>query len=194
MKKRTFLEALKKSNQIILPILAIMIFSSLKNNQETKTSIFDEKFTISSLEGKTIDFSEFKGKKILLVNTASKCGFTSQYKEMQELHEKYKDKLVVIGFPCNQFGEQEPGTEAEIGEFCERNYGVQFLITEKIDVKGSNQHPIFAWLTDKEKNGVKSSTVKWNFQKYLLDENGQYIDYFYSITSPMSSKITDYLK
>ena len=194
MKKRTFLEALKKSNQIILPILAIMIFSSLKNNQETKTSIFDEKFTISSLEGKTIDFSEFKGKKILLVNTASKCGFTSQYKEMQELHEKYKDKLVVIGFPCNQFGEQEPGTEAEIGEFCERNYGVQFLITEKIDVKGSNQHPIFAWLTDKEKNGVKSSSVKWNFQKYLLDENGQFIDYFYSITSPTSSKITDYLK
>ncbi|WP_282043251.1 glutathione peroxidase [Winogradskyella flava] len=149
---------------------------------------------INSLQGKPIDLSEFKGKKILFVNVASKCGFTSQYRELQELHASYKDKLVIIGLPCNQFGKQEPGSSDEIQEFCEVNYGVSFLITEKIDVKGHNQHPLFQWLTTKAINGKQNSTVKWNFQKYLVDKNGEFLDYFYSITKPTNSRITKYLK
>lgn len=144
---------------------------------------------INSLQDRPIDFSEYKGKKILFINVASKCGFTPQYKDLQKLHDQYKDRLVVIGVPCNQFGKQEPGTSNEIQEFCEVNYGVTFLITEKIDVKGSNQHPLYSWLTKKSENGKKNSSVKWNFQKYLIDENGELIDYYYSITKPLSSKI-----
>jgi glutathione peroxidase len=148
---------------------------------------------INSLEGDPIDLSSFKGKKILFVNVASKCGFTKQYAELQSLHEQYKENLVVIGVPCNQFGSQEPGTAVEIRTFCTQNFGVDFLMTEKVEVKGENQHPLYAWLTDKTLNGKSSSTVKWNFQKYLIDENGQLIDYFYSMTKPMSKKITVHL-
>jgi glutathione peroxidase len=160
--------------------------------QKASQSIYD--IEINSLQGKAINLSEFKGKKILFVNVASKCGFTPQYRELQELHEKYSDKLVVIGLPCNQFGKQEPGKSDEIQEFCEVNYGVTFLITEKIDVKDSTQHPLYRWLTKKAINGKQNSTVKWNFQKYLVDENGEFLDYFYSITKPMNSRITSYLK
>ncbi len=159
---------------------------------EPKSSIYD--IPLKSLQGKTIDLSEFKTKKILFVNVASKCGFTPQYKELQTLSDYYKDKLQVIGLPCNQFGKQEPGSASEIESFCEANYGVSFLMSEKIDVKGSNQHPLYQWLTKKAINGKKSSSVKWNFQKYLIDENGSLIDVFYSITKPTSSKITKYLK
>ncbi|MCB0461866.1 MAG: glutathione peroxidase [Flavobacteriaceae bacterium] len=162
-----------------------------KENSVPNTSIYDIK--INSLQGKLIDLANFKGKHILFVNVASKCGFTPQYKELQKLHDTYKDTLVVIGVPCNQFGNQEPGSAFEIHEFCEVNYGVDFLITEKIDVKGSHQHALYKWLTDKEINGYKNSTVKWNFQKYLVNPNGQLIDYFYSITKPMSKKITKHL-
>jgi len=160
--------------------------------QKAPKSIYE--IVINSLQGKSIDLSEFKGKKILFVNVASKCGFTPQYKELQELQESYKDTLVIIGVPCNQFGKQEPGNSDEIQEFCELNYGVSFLITEKIDVKGSNQHALYKWLTKKTNNGKQNSTVKWNFQKYLVDENGEFLDYFYSITKPMNSRITSYLK
>jgi glutathione peroxidase len=125
---------------------------------------------------------------------ASECGFTPQYADLQNLSETYKDKLVVIGVPCNQFGNQEPGTSEEIQTFCSVNYGVEFLMTEKIEVKGENQHPLYQWLTNKELNGVKNSTVKWNFQKYLVDEEGNYIDYYYSVTKPLSSKITKHLQ
>lgn len=156
------------------------------------TSIYDIK--INSLQGKPINLKDFEGKHILFVNVASKCGFTPQYKGLEELHQKYKDKLVVIGVPCNQFGSQEPGSSEEIQEFCEVNYGVSFLITEKIDVKGQNQHPLYSWLTNKEFNSKKSSSVKWNFQKYLVDNNGKLIDYYFSITKPTSSKITKHLK
>ncbi|MCH3885810.1 glutathione peroxidase [Tenacibaculum aquimarinum] len=149
-------------------------------------SFYDIK--IKSLQGKLVDFSVFKGKNVLFVNVASKCGFTPQYKELQELNNTYND-LVVIGIPCNQFGAQEPGTSEEINEFCEINYGVTFLITEKVDVKGENQHPLYKWLTSKELNGKKSSTVKWNFQKYLVDKNGIFVDYWYSLTKPTSKKI-----
>lgn len=145
---------------------------------------------INNLNGDPINLNDFKGKKILFVNVASECGFTPQYKDLQELHKTYGEKLVVIGLPCNQFGEQEPGNSSEIQSFCSKNYGVEFLITEKIDVKGTNQHPLYAWLTSKEKNGAKDSSVKWNFQKYLVDGNGQFIDFYYSITNPLDTKIT----
>ena len=141
---------------------------------------------INSLQGKKIEFSDFKGKYLLFVNVASKCGFTPQYEDLEKLHQTYKDKLVVIGVPCNQFGKQEPGNASEIEEFCEINYGVSFLMTEKIDVKGEYQHPLYAWLTTKSLNGNKSSSVKWNFQKYLVDKNGELIDYYFSITKPTS--------
>ena len=156
-----------------------------------KKSIYD--IEINSLQGKPINLSLFKGKKILFVNVASKCGFTPQYKELQKLHNLYKESLVVIGVPCNQFGKQEPGNSSEINEFCQVNYGVSFLITEKISVKGKEQHPLYRWLTDKNENGRKNSSVKWNFQKYLISEDGELIDYYYSMTSPTSSKIKKHL-
>ncbi|WP_417873631.1 glutathione peroxidase [Xanthomarina gelatinilytica] len=159
---------------------------------QASVSLYD--ISINSLTGEPIDLSSFKGKKILIVNTASECGFTGQYEGLQELYSTYKDKLVVIGVPCNQFGGQEPGTASEIQSFCKQNYGVTFLMTEKVDVKGENQHPLYKWLTSKELNGVSSSSVKWNFQKYLIDEKGNLIDYYYSITSPTSTKITKHLK
>lgn len=149
---------------------------------------------INSLQGKAIDLSAYKNKSLLFVNVASKCGFTPQYKDLEELHKTYKDDLVVIGVPCNQFGKQEPGNADEIEEFCQVNYGVSFLITEKVDVKGNNQHPLYAWLTDKSLNGKKSSSVKWNFQKYLVDKEGKLIDYYFSLTKPLSLKITKNIK
>jgi glutathione peroxidase len=156
------------------------------------TNFYDIK--IDSLQGKPIHLSDYKNKYILFVNVASKCGFTPQYKDLQELSDTYKDNLVVIGVPCNQFGKQEPGNADEIEEFCQVNYGVSFLITEKVDVKGDNQHPLYTWLTSKKMNGKKSSSVKWNFQKYLVDKDGKLIDYYFSITKPLSKKITKHLK
>ena len=137
-----------------------------------------------------MELANFKGKYMLLVNVASKCGFTKQYRALQELSDTFKENLVVIGFPCNQFGGQEPGSEEEILSFCEMRFGVSFPLTEKIDVKGPNQHPIYTWLTKKQLNGNKSSKVHWNFQKYLVDPEGRLIDVFYSTTSPKSRKIT----
>lgn len=155
-------------------------------------SIYD--IEINSLNNTPIQLSDFKGKNILFVNVASKCGFTPQYKQLEDLYKTYKDNLVVIGVPCNQFGKQEPGNSNEIQEFCELNYGVSFLITEKIDVKGAQQHPLYQWLTTRKLNNKKSSSVKWNFQKYLISDDGKLIDYYYSITKPLSSKITKHLK
>lgn len=156
------------------------------------TNIYD--IEMNSLQNNPIQLSDFKGKHILFVNVASKCGFTPQYKDLEKLHQEYKDNLVVIGVPCNQFGKQEPGNADEIEEFCQVNYGVSFLITEKVDVKGANQHPLYTWLTSKDLNGKKSSSVKWNFQKYLVDKEGKLIDYYFSITKPLSKKITKHLK
>lgn len=157
-----------------------------------QTSIYDIK--INSLDGKPLELSLFKGKYILFVNVASKCGFTPQYKGLQEIYNTYNGKLVVIGIPCNQFGKQEPGNAQQIESFCEMNYGLTFPITEKIDVKGTQQHPLYAWLTQKKLNGKSNSTVKWNFQKYLVSPQGEFIEYYYSLTSPTSSKITKHLK
>ncbi len=148
---------------------------------------------INSLQKNPIHLSDFKGKHLLFVNVASKCGFTPQYKDLEKLHKEYADSSVVIGVPCNQFGKQEPGNNQEIEEFCKVNYGVSFLITEKIDVKGQQQHSLYKWLTSRELNNKKSSSVKWNFQKYLVSPEGKLIDYYFSITKPMSSKITKHL-
>lgn len=157
----------------------------------TSPSLYD--IEINALDGKPIDMARFKGKHLLFVNVASECGFTKQYKELQQLSDHYSESLAVIGVPCNQFGKQEPGNATEIQTFCERNFGVTFLLTEKIEVKGRNQHPLYQWLTKKEQNGRKNSNIKWNFQKYLVDQSGKLVDYYYSITKPMSSKITKHL-
>ena len=175
--------------------LSILVLSSNAQpeqpSNEVKSSFYNLMF--KSIEGDEVSMSEFKGKYILLVNVASECGYTSQYTELQALHKQYKEKLVVIGYPCNQFGGQEPGGTEEIKSFCKKNYGVTFLLSEKIDVKGSNQHEIYNWLTDKNLNEIKSSSVKWNFQKYLISDEGELIDVFYSSTKPNSSKITSYI-
>lgn len=176
------------------PIKAFVgtLSTSDKNiKQKATTPLYDIK--INSLNGKPLDLSTLKGKKILFVNVASKCGFTPQYRELQKLYETYIDQLIVVGVPCNQFGSQEPGGANEIQEFCEMNYGVSFPITEKINVKGAEQHPLYQWLTNKRLNGKQNSTVKWNFQKYLIDENGEIVDFFYSITKPMNPRITKFL-
>jgi len=151
-------------------------------------------FKVKSIEGGTIDFSKFKGKKILVVNTASKCGFTPQYEALEKVYEEYKDKLVIVGFPANNFREQEPGSDAEISEFCKARFGVKFPLASKISVKGDDTAPIYKWLTTKTENGVLDATIKWNFNKFLLDENGKMIAYFDSKVTPDSEEILKYLK
>jgi glutathione peroxidase len=163
------------------------LFSSSKPKKDPIESIYNIK--INALSGEPINLSEYKNKYILFVNVASKCGFTGQYEDLQKLYDLHKDKLMVIGVPCNQFGGQEPGTEKEIQTFCQVNYGVTFLMTEKVDVKGNNQHPLYQWLTQQDKNGSSNSTVKWNFQKYLVGKKGELIDYYFSITNPLNDKI-----
>lgn len=176
---------MKKNIKYLLFMTLLSIFT--KGTSQDVSSLYDLSF--NSIEGDEISLRSFEGKHILFVNVASECGFTSQYKGLEELSKKYKDNLVVIGMPCNQFGGQEPGTSKEIQSFCEARYGVTFPLSEKIEVRGATQHPIYKWLTDKNKNGNLSSDVKWNFQKYLVDPNGKLVNYFYSTTSPMSEKI-----
>ena len=151
-------------------------------------------FTVKSIDGKDIKMSSFKGKKILIVNTASKCGYTPQYESLEKVYEQYKDKLVIIGFPCNQFGGQEPGSNEEIVEFCKKNYGVTFPLADKVDVKGENTAAIYQWLTQKSKNGIVDATISWNFNKFLLDENGKMIAYYPSNVKPDSDAILSHLK
>jgi glutathione peroxidase len=152
------------------------------------------KFKVPSIDGDTIDFAKFKGKKILIVNTASKCGYTPQYAELEKLHKAYKNKLVIIGFPANNFGGQEPGSNAEINEFCQKNYGVSFTMAEKVSVKGDDIHPLFKWLTSKAENGVMDAEIRWNFTKFLLDENGKLLAVYPSKVNPMSEEITNQLQ
>lgn len=143
------------------------------------------KFKIAGIDGQEIDFADFKGKKILVVNVASECGYTSQYQQLQELSEEYATKLIIVGVPSNDFGGQEPGTSQEIRSFCTRNYGVTFPLAAKLSITGANPAPLYQWLTSKAENGQLDSTVKWNFQKYLLDENGQLINCYPSSVSPI---------
>jgi glutathione peroxidase len=154
----------------------------------SQTSIHDFKF--NTLDGVEKSFSEFAGKKILIVNTASECGYTPQYKELQAVHEKYGDKVVVIGFPANNFGKQEPGSNEQIAEFCEKNYGVTFLMAEKVSVAGSDIHPLFKWLTVQE-NKYFTGSIKWNFEKFLLDGSGKLMARFRSGVKPDDKEIID---
>jgi len=183
--------------KLLISAAAIITAWAPLNNENMNTtaselvvasSIYD--FKVASLEGTTIDFSKFKGKKILIVNTASECGYTKQYEGLEELYKKYQDKLVIVGFPANNFGGQEPGSNAEIKEFCKKNYGVSFPMAEKISVKGEDAAPIYKWLCNKSQNGVLDAEIKWNFNKFLLDENGKIIAKFDSKVTPMSEELT----
>jgi glutathione peroxidase len=185
---------------IAISALLISCFSPEKDKTQvakptqTSTSMNDSiksihYFKVAALDGGSINFADFKGKKILVVNTASECGYTPQYKDLQALAEKYKDKLVVVGFPANNFGGQEPGSNTEIKSFCEKNYGVTFPMAAKVSVKGDDIAPIFNWLTHKDLNQVMDAEIGWNFNKFLLDENGKLIDKFNSNVKPMSNDI-----
>ena len=150
-------------------------------------------FKVTGIDGKQINLAAYKGKKILIVNTASKCGYTPQYESLQKVYDQYKDKLVIIGFPCNQFGGQEPGTNAEIVEFCEKNYGVTFPMMSKISVNGKKIHPVYKFLTKKSLNGLKDNKVEWNFQKYLLDEKGYLVRVISPSTAPDDASIVEWI-
>ena len=152
-------------------------------------------FTVETLEGQSFDMSQLKGKKVLVVNTASKCGLTPQYEILQELYEEFGgENFVIIGFPANNFMNQEPGTNEEIAEFCEKNYGVTFPMMAKISVKGDDIHPLYKWLTNKDENGVLDAKVSWNFQKFMVDENGKLVDFVPPKNSPKSDKIINWIK
>lgn len=158
----------------------------------TGSSIYD--FKVAGLSGGTIDFSQYKGKKILIVNTASACGYTPQYEDLEALYKKYGSKLVVVGFPANNFGGQEPGSGTEIAAFCKKNYGVTFPMAEKVSVVGEDIDPLFKYLTEEAKKlGTPDPVVKWNFTKFLIDENGKLVKVFPSKVKPMSEEITVYL-
>lgn len=171
-------------------IFILFLISSIAFSQK---SFYD--FKVSDIEGGNFDLSKLKGKKVLVVNTASKCGLTPQYKQLQSLFETYGgDKFTIIGFPANNFMKQEPGTDSEIAEFCEKNYGVTFQMMSKISVKGDDIHPLYQWLTQKSQNGVLDSEVKWNFQKYLIDENGKLVDMVEPKVKPDDDKILSWIK
>lgn len=168
---------------------------ALKSDSTVGRGVSFHDFSIPSLnEEDTIVFSAFKGKKVLVVNVASKCGYTYQYEGLQALYEAHKDELVIIGFPCNQFLFQEPGSGDEIKSFCSLNYGVTFLLTTKIDVKGNNQHPVYQWLTSKALNGNADYSISWNFNKFLISENGELLAYFGSDVKPLGPEIAALLK
>jgi glutathione peroxidase len=165
--------------------LFILIFMQIQAQR-----IYD--FKVLTVDGKTLNMSDFKGKKILIVNTASKCGYTGQYADLELLHKSYNNKVAVIGFPANNFGAQEPGTNKEIDEFCKKNYGVTFQICAKVSVAGDDMHPMFKWLTE-TKNPDFTGDIDWNFEKFLIDENGQLIHRFKSNIKPLSNDITSVL-
>ncbi|HTL81478.1 MAG TPA: glutathione peroxidase [Bacteroidia bacterium] len=181
--------------KVIIPSLLFLgIISFSMKNDATHKTLYD--FHATTIDGKDFDFSSLKGKKVMIVNTASECGFTPQYQGLEELYKKYQPtgKFEIIGFPCNQFGGQEPGTNDTIKSFCSRNYGVTFQMMSKIDVKGDSIHPIYKWLCNKDQNGVESSDVKWNFQKYLIDENGHLVKHCLSPVKPMDPEITNWIE
>ncbi len=172
--------------------LFLLIFSSAITVGQTK-SFYD--FKVKTIDGVNYDLSQLKGKKVLVVNTASKCGLTPQYADLQKLYETYGgDKFVIIGFPANNFMSQEPGSNSEIKSFCTANYGVTFPMMEKISVKGDDIHPLYKWLTTKSENGVLDAEVSWNFQKFMIDENGKLVNFATPREKPLSDKIVNWLK
>ena len=174
-------------------VLLMLLFVTFAGFVQAQTGFYD--FKVTDIDGKEFDMSSLKGKKVLIVNVASKCGLTPQYAKLQELYEKYGDRnFVIVGFPANNFREQEPGTNAEIKEFCTLNYNVTFLMMSKIDVVGENKAPIYQWLTEKAKNGKMDTEVQWNFQKFMIDENGNWIDFVPPREDPFSEKIVQWLE
>jgi glutathione peroxidase len=172
--------------------MKILLLASILSIMLSGSSIYD--FKVAGLDGKEIDLSKFKGKKVLIVNTASKCGYTPQYADLQKLSETYKDKLVIIGFPANNFGEQEPDTNENIGEFCKKNYGVTFPMAAKVSVTGADAAPLFKYLADEAKKlGTPDPVIKWNFTKFLIDEKGKLVKVFPSKVKPMSEELTVHL-
>lgn len=151
-------------------------------------------FRVDGLEGDLIDFAAYAGKKILVVNVASECGYTPQYQQLQELYEHFGDRLVVVGFPCNDFGAQEPGSAVEIRQFCQKRYGVTFPLAAKVSIKGADCAPVYRWLTSAAENGHSDSTVSWNFQKYLLDEDGRLKAVFPSSCDPFDPSLLRHLE
>jgi glutathione peroxidase len=183
-------------------LLAFTACGQTKNaqNNENSSSMNTSKesihqFTVTDIDGKSFDFKSLKGKKIMVVNTASKCGLTPQYEKLEALYQKYKNSnFVIVGFPANNFMGQEPGTNEEIATFCKKNYGVSFSMMEKISVKGSDIHPVYQFLTEKSKNGLEDNSVQWNFQKYLIDENGYLVKVVSPRTSPDDQEITSWIE
>ena len=174
----------------MMVMFAILVLSLAGWSQK---SIYD--FKVTDIEGKEFDFSTLRGKKIMIVNTASKCGLTPQYKQLQEVYDKYeKEGFVIVGFPANNFMGQEPGSEDEIASFCEKNYGVSFPMMSKISVKGKDMHPIYQFLTDKTMNKLQDSEVAWNFQKYLLNEKGELEKVISPRTKPDDQEIISWLE
>lgn len=164
-----------------------------KNKVMTTQTIYQ--FKVKDIEGKEFDFASLKGKKIMVVNTASECGLTPQYEQLQKVYSEFKDKnFVIVGFPANNFGEQEPGSNKEIQAFCSRNYGVSFPMMEKISVKGDDMHPLYHFLTEKSKNGLEDNHVEWNFQKYLINEKGELEHVVNPRILPDDKEITDWIK
>ena len=178
--------------KVLLMFVALLGLATAQAQTAQKPGFYDLKF--KTLDGKDFKFSELKGKKVMIVNTASKCGYTPQYAELEEVFEKYKGQnFVILGFPANNFGGQEPGTNAEIGEFCKKNYGVSFQMMEKSSVKGNDMNPVYKWLTSKEMNGVEDNRVSWNFNKFLIDANGKFVAHYDSRISPKDQKIIDFI-
>jgi glutathione peroxidase len=177
--------------QKIFLLASVILFTSFFSPPKKATSIY--KFKVEALDGSKIDFKKYKGKKILIVNTASKCGNTPQYAQLEELYQKYKDRLVIVGFPANNFGGQEPGGKTDIIEVCRRNYGVTFPMADKVSVKGDDIAPIFQYLVDEAKKLGITDPVKWNFTKFLLDENGKLLAVIHNKTKPMSEEVTKFL-
>lgn len=179
-------------SRVILLLLMVQ-FTSLYSQMDTLQKFHD--FIVSDINGDEFRFSALKGKKVLIVNTASKCGFTPQYKELQELYEQFGgEHFEIIGFPANNFLRQEPGTDSQIKEFCTLEYSVTFPMMSKISVKGSDMHPLYRWLTRKELNGVFDSNVTWNFQKFLIDESGRLIQVFSPKVSPLDESLLKLLQ
>ncbi len=181
---------MKKIKYFLLSLFAKKHIKEKPTNSNismTTKSFYD--FTVKSIEGKDIPFSDYKGKKVLIVNTASECGFTPQFNELEELHEKYKAKVVLLGFPANNFGGQEPGSNAEIATFCQRNFGVTFQLFEKSEVIGANQSALYQWLTHKDQNGWNDTAPSWNFCKYLINERGELIKFYSAAVNPLSDEI-----
>jgi glutathione peroxidase len=176
-----------KISKYIVLVLAIGLLAFNQNDSKLYS------FSMPLLEGETLDFSSLKGKKVLIVNTASKCGLTPQYEGLEELYKKYSDELEIVGCPANNFMSQEPGTNEEIADFCQKNYGVSFKMTEKISVKGSDMHPLYKYLTE-IKNPDHEGNIRWNFEKFLFDENGALIKRYKPSLEPMAEEIINELK